>query len=223
MSETIISVNRDVQAKQRQAAGELRSALGLRGTLVVNILSSPGAGKTRLLEATCRHWGERWKSAVLVGDIATDRDAKRLEPWVPVRQLTTGGACHLDLTLVQRGLASLPDEQYDFLFIENVGNLVCPASHDLAEHLRVVLLSTTEGDDKPAKYPKMFRTSDLMIISKMDLLPHVPFSVSAATEDARQIRESIDVLPVCAINGEGVAAWCQYLEQRRSRLLQQGA
>jgi hydrogenase nickel incorporation protein HypB len=87
----------------------------------------------------------------------------------------------------------------------------------------VVLLSTTEGDDKPAKYPKMFRTSDLMIISKMDLLPHVPFSVSAATEDARQIRESIDVLPVCAINGEGVAAWCQYLEQRRSRLLQQGA
>lgn len=159
--------------------------------------------------------------AVLVGDLATDRDAERLRPFVPVEQLTTGGACHLELSLVEKGLARLPDESYEFLFIENIGNLVCPASHDLAEHLRVVVLSTTEGDDKPGKYPKMFRTSDAMVISKCDLLPHVPFSVTDATNDARDIMPSIPAFQTCSLTGEGIAEWCDFLQDRRAEHLSQ--
>jgi hydrogenase nickel incorporation protein HypB len=157
--------------------------------------------------------------AVLVGDLETDRDAQRLAPLVPVAQLTTGGACHLELSLVQRGIMALGDPQVDFLFIENVGNLVCPASHDLAEHLRVVLLSTTEGDDKPGKYPKMFRGSQALVITKLDLLPYVPFSVQAATQDARRIQPAIEVLTVCALHGQGIDEWCAYLIRQREALV----
>ncbi len=215
MSQRTIQVNRDVQQERKQQAASLRDELSRQGTLVVNLVSSPGAGKTALLEATAQHWRDRYRMAVLVGDLATDRDARRLEPYVPVQQLTTGGACHLEIDLVQRGLDQLPEERYDFLFIENIGNLVCPASHDLAEHVRVVLLSTTEGDDKPGKYPKMFRTSDLLVVTKTDLLPYVPFSVSNAVADAKQVREDIDSLTVCATKGQGIDAWCQWLERKR--------
>lgn len=215
----VIPVDRDIQAERKQAAEELRNQMAARGTLVVNLVSSPGAGKTTLLEATAQQFKGQRRMAVLVGDIATERDANRLAPFVPVRQLTTGGACHLDLDLVKRGLASLPDEDYDFLFIENIGNLVCPASHDLAEHLRVVLVSTTEGDDKPGKYPKMFRTSDAMIVTKTDLLPHVPFSVDAVLEDASKVRGDLKMLQLCALTGEGIADWCEYLDQQRQERL----
>jgi hydrogenase nickel incorporation protein HypB len=151
--------------------------------------------------------------------VETDRDAQRLRPLVSTVQLTTGGACHLELPLVKRGLAALGDMELDFLFIENIGNLVCPASHDLAEHLRVVLISTTEGDDKPGKYPKMFRTSDAMVISKTDLLPFVPFSPQAVTEDALRIQPELDILLISSLKGTGVESWCQYLiEQRTTRL-----
>ena len=158
--------------------------------------------------------------AVLVGDLATERDAERLRPLVPVQQLTTGGACHLELPLVELGLQRLGDCDPEFLFIENIGNLVCPASHDLGEHLRVVLLSATEGDDKPGKYPKMFRTSDLMVITKTDLLPHIPFSPQAAAADAQAIKAELDVLSVCSLSGEGVNRWCDYLQQRRLAVLE---
>lgn len=219
-SQKSIPVNRDIQSERKRAASEWRETLGSRGTFVVNLVSSPGAGKTSLLEATCRYWGDRWKVAVLVGDLETDRDAQRLQPFVPVRQLTTGGACHLELSLVQRGFKNLCDGDFDFLFIENIGNLVCPASHDLGEHLRVVLLSTTEGDDKPGKYPKMFRTSDLMVVTKTDLLPHVPFSMEAVAKDARLIRSDIDICDVGALKGDGIDQWCNYLERERQRLLE---
>jgi len=214
-----ITVNRDIQAERRAAAADLRGQFTRQGTFVINLVSSPGAGKTSLLEATCQHWREKWKVAVLVGDLATDRDAARLRPLVPVEQLTTGGACHLELSLVERGLAKLPSGPFDFLFIENIGNLVCPASHDLAEHLRVVLLSTTEGDDKPGKYPKMFRTSDVMVVTKTDLLPYVPFSVERCAQDARLIREDLEVIEVSAIQNNGVHDWCQLLETRREAML----
>ena len=219
MNQRTITIDRDIRAERRAEAEELRQSFSAKGKFVVNLVSSPGTGKTSLLEATSRHWNGRWKMAVLVGDLATDRDAKRLEPFAPVRQLTTGGACHLELALVKRGIEQLPDDQYDFLFIENIGNLVCPASHDLAEHLRVVLLSTTEGDDKPGKYPKMFRTSKLMLITKTDLLPHVPFNVDSAAEDARLIQAEMDVLPVCSTAGDGIPQWCDYLERQRDVLL----
>ncbi len=216
---TTITVRRDIALEAKQDAGIERERLGRRGTLVVNLFSSPGSGKTSLLEATARHLAGKNSMAVLVGDLETDRDAQRLSPLVPTAQLTTGGACHLELPLVRRGLEALGDPQVDFLFIENVGNLVCPASHDLGEHLRVVLVSTTEGDDKPGKYPKIFRTSQTMVVTKTDLLPHVPFSVSAVTADARRIQPDLKVFEVCARDNTGIDTWCQYLRQERTTRL----
>jgi hydrogenase nickel incorporation protein HypB len=220
LSQTILPVNRDLLADKKQVAEQLRRQFTQQGTLVVNMVSSPGAGKTTLLQETARHWANRYQMAVLVGDLATDRDAERLRPFVPVEQLTTGGACHLEIPLVKQGLGRLPERRWDFLFIENIGNLVCPAAHDLGEHLRVVVLSTTEGDDKPGKYPKMFRSSHALVISKCDLLPYVPFSVEAAIADACAIQPDLISLAVSSLNGNGVAAWCEFLEQSRSRMLQ---
>ncbi len=217
-----IEVQRDVAEERKQVAAAARAEFTRRGTLVVNLVSSPGAGKTSLLEATAKYWARQENPpsmAVLVGDIATDRDAQRLAPFVPVKQLTTGGACHLEFELVARGFAELPSVHYDYLFIENIGNLVCPASHDLAEHVRVVLVSTTEGDDKPGKYPKMFRTSQAMLVSKIDLLPYVPFTVDAVVTDARRIHGGIEVLEVCSLTDQGIAAWCDWLAEQRTRLV----
>ena len=213
-----ITVARDVQAVAKQSAAEARERFTRQGTLVVNLLSSPGSGKTSLLQATARHWQGQRSIAVLVGDIATDRDAQRLTPLVPAVQLTTGGACHLDLALVQRGWEALAVPDVEFLFIENVGNLVCPSSHDLGEHLRVIVLSVPEGDDKPAKYPKAFRTSQALVINKTDLLPYVPFSIDQAIEDARLIQPRLEVFATSALHDTGIEAWCEYLEQARERL-----
>ena len=218
MTERTINVGQSVMSDAIADADALRMRLARRGTLVVNLLASPGAGKTTLLEATARRLGDG-QMAVLVGDIATDRDARRLAPLAPTVQLTTGGACHLELPLVKRGLAELGEPRVDFLFIENVGNLVCPSSHDLGEHLRVVMLSTTEGDDKPAKYPKAFRTSHALVISKLDLLDRVPFSISAVRDDAQAIQPRLSVFPLCAPAGDGMDGWCRYLEEERLKLL----
>lgn len=215
----VVTVNRDLQAERRQAAAAFRAELTRRGIFCVNLISSPGAGKTSLLQATAQVWPQPEQLAVLVGDIATDRDAERLAPYLSVRQLTTGGACHLDLKLVERGLEELPLDGVKLLFVENVGNLVCPASHDLGEHLRVVVLSVTEGDDKPAKYPKAFRTSQACVISKIDLLPYVPFQLQAATEDARSIQPEMPMFPVSSLTGSGIAEWCEFLRQQRSAAL----
>ena len=218
MTYRTITVARDVQAVAKQSAAEARERFARQGTLVVNLLSSPGSGKTSLLQATARYWQGRRSMAVLVGDIATDRDAQRLTPLVPAVQLTTGGACHLDLALVQRGWEALDISEVEFLFVENVGNLVCPSSHDLGEHLRVIVLSVPEGDDKPAKYPKAFRTSQALVINKTDLLPYVPFSIDQAIEDARRIQPHLDVFATSALHDTGIEAWCEYLEQARERL-----
>lgn len=214
-----IPIQKDIQGQRRAEAEAWRQSLTARGILCVNMISSPGAGKTSLLQAMARHWNGRPKMAVLVGDIATDRDAQRLAPLVPVWQLTTGGACHLELPLVRSGWDQLDQDGIEFLFIENVGNLVCPASHDLGEHLRVVVLSVTEGDDKPGKYPKAFRTSHACVINKIDLLPYVPFSLSAVTEDAHLVRSDLPVMAVSATNGAGVATWCDFLIAQREQLL----
>lgn len=220
MTRRVITVERDLAGAARLLAEPFRVEMAAAGTFVVNVLSSPGAGKTTLLAETARRWGDRVRCGVLVGDIATDRDAQRLAPYVPVIQLTTGGACHLSPALVQRGWERWEDGTPEFLFIENVGNLVCPSSHDLGEHLRVCLLSTTEGDDKPAKYPKAFRTSQAMVISKVDLLPYLPFDPDAASRDARAVQPALDVLPVSALTGEGLDAWCEFLIDRRHAFLE---
>jgi hydrogenase nickel incorporation protein HypB len=214
-----IVVRRDVMADAKADAAVERQRLLDRGTLVVNLVSSPGAGKTALLQATAQYWQGKHSMAVLVGDLETDRDAQRLSPYVPVAQLTTGGACHLELPLVRRGLIALGDPQVDFLFIENVGNLVCPASHDLGEHLRVVMLSVTDGDDKPGKYPKMFRTSHAVVISKIDLLPHVPFQVANAVRDALTVQPSLSAIQLSSLTGSGIEDWCRFLEDARVRLV----
>lgn len=220
MSPITVRLERDILKDARAAAQEFREEMTRRGTLVVNLMSSPGSGKTSLLEKTAQHWGGRMNSAVLVGDLETDRDAVRLAKYVPAAQLTTGGACHLELPLVRRGLEALGDPDLQFLFIENVGNLVCPASHDLGEHLRVILLSVPEGDDKPGKYPKAFRTSQMMLVTKVDLLPYLPFSVDAAVDDALRIQPGLRTLSVSAVEGIGIAEWCDYLEQLRNRMLE---
>lgn len=222
MTMETIPVARDLFSERHQAAEKWRQQLSQRGILCVNLISSPGAGKTSLLQATARYWNGKHKLAVLVGDIATDRDAQRLQPWVPVKQLTTGGACHLELPLVQSGFPIVDDPSLEFLFVENIGNLVCPASHDLGEHLRVVVLSVTEGDDKPGKYPKAFRTSQACVINKCDLLPYVPFNWQAVTEDVRLVHDGMPLLGVSALKGDGIAAWCEFLEQQRQRLLRSG-
>lgn len=215
----VITVGRDVQASERAEAEDFRRAMSERGTLVVNVLSSPGSGKTSLLAATVDQLPASLRCGVLVGDIATDRDARRLASHVPVVQLTTGGACHLEFPLIAAGWRALGEPALDFLFLENIGNLVCPASHDLGEHLRILLLSTTEGDDKPAKYPKAFRTSHAMVISKIDLLPYVPFDVERAIADARTVRADLQAFPVSVRPPQGLDGWCAYLLEQRERLL----
>ena len=219
MTTKTIPVGQDVLSPAKQAARELREEFTRRGIFIVNIVSSPGAGKTSLLEATAKYWTDQRKISILVGDLATDRDAERLSPYAPTVQLTTGGACHLEMPLIKKGLDQLGSLDCEFLFIENIGNLVCPASHDLGEHLRVVVLSTTEGDDKPGKYPKMFRTSNVLVITKTDLLPYVPFSVEAAIADARLIQPDLQTVSLCARSGEGISDWCTLLEAARERML----
>lgn len=215
----VITVRRDVQAAVHGRADDFRRALTERGTLIVNVLSSPGSGKTSLLAATADLLQGKSRCAVLVGDIATDRDARRLADHAPAVQLTTGGACHLEYPLIEQGWRALGEPEVEFLFIENVGNLVCPASHDLGEHFRVLLLSTTEGDDKPAKYPKAFRTSHVLVVSKVDLLPYVPFDVDRAADDARSIQPDLAVFATSTRPSAGLDAWCNYLVERRQRMI----
>jgi hydrogenase nickel incorporation protein HypB len=223
MTQQTIDVKQDIRAQRRAAAERFRRTMENQGTFIVRLLSSPGAGKTTLLEKTAQRLGRDYSIGVLVGDVETERDAERLAPFAPTKQITTGGACHLELPLVERALPELGDQSFDFLFIEDVGNLICPASHELGEHVRVIVLSTTEGDDKPGKYPKAFRTSQVVVISKLDLLPHVPFSVDRAAADALSVQPDLKVLPVCAPTGDGIEKWCEFLECRRRDVLKRTA
>jgi hydrogenase nickel incorporation protein HypB len=219
MTTRTIELKRDIRAEQLAAANRFRAKMTCQGTLVVRLLSSPGSGKTKLLEETARRLTCEHTVGVLVGDVETRRDAERLLPFAPTVQITTGGACHLEIPLVERAFLELNGQEFHFLFIEDVGNLICPASHDLGEHVRVILLSTTEGDDKPGKYPKAFRTSEVLVITKTDLLPYVPFAVEKAETDARRIQPGLDVFPLSALTGDGVEAWCAYLETERDTLV----
>jgi hydrogenase nickel incorporation protein HypB len=196
-----------------QVAAHNRAHFDAHGVLAVNLMSSPGSGKTSLLEATIRALQGELAVAVIEGDLATENDAARIRACgVPAVQITTGNACHLDAQMVHEALHELPLRGLDILFIENVGNLVCPASFDLGAHLDVTLLSVTEGDDKPAKYPVMFRAGDLTLITKVDLLPHIEeFSVERARESLRQVGFGGRILEVSKRGGDGLAAWLDWL------------
>jgi len=184
-------------------------------TLVVNITSSAGSGKTTLMQKTAEKLKDKFTMAVMVGDLETERDADRIrETGIFALQIVTGGICHLEAQMVHQVLDRFDLENIDLLFIENVGNLVCPASFDLGEDYRVTLMATTEGDDKPKKYPRMFLTSDMMLVSKADLLPYLPFSVEAVTKDAREVNHELEVIQISSLTEEGIDAWCNWLIEK---------
>jgi hydrogenase nickel incorporation protein HypB len=183
--------------------------------LVINLCSSPGSGKTTLLQQTGQLLKGKLNMAVLVGDPETERDANRMkESGINALQIVTGGMCHIEAQMILQALDHISLDHVDILFIENVGNLVCPAAFDLGEDYRVTMISCTEGDDKPKKYPRMFLTSELMLVSKADLLPYLPFSVDAVTQDARDINAQIEVITLSALNGSGLDQWINWLEQK---------
>src|SRR5262249_10549704 len=185
------------------------------GVRVVSLVSSPGAGKTTLLEKTLAYLRLRCRVAALVGDLATENDAARLaRAEVPVRQITTGTVCHLEAAMVERALAGWDLAELDLLFIENVGNLVCPASYDLGEELRLALMSVTEGEDKPLKYPTIFNTSDVAVLTKIDLAAAVEFDLPAARRGIQSVRPGMKVLQVSAKTGQGMEEWLQFLQSR---------
>ena len=198
-------------------AKTIRDKMQAQHTLLINITSSAGSGKTTLMQETARRLKNQLKMAVLVGDLETERDAIRIrEAGIPSLQITTNGVCHLEAQMIYQSFAHLDVSGLDLLFIENVGNLVCPAAFDLGEDFRVTLLATTEGDDKPKKYPRMFLTSELMLVSKADLLPYLPFSVEAAIKDAREVNPEIETITLSSTSGQGMDEWCNWLLERVS-------
>jgi len=196
-------------------ADSIRNKVAEKGILMVNIVSTAGSGKTTLMQETVKALKDKYKMAILVGDLETERDADRIrEVGGHALQIVTGGICHLEAQMVWQAMESMDLEDVDILFVENVGNLVCPASFDLGEDYRVTLISTTEGDDKPKKYPKMILTSDLLVVSKSDLLPYLPFSVEAVEKDAREVNPDIDVLPLSCLKGQGLEGWLDWIDSK---------
>lgn len=210
-----VPLERKVLSENDRIAAELRNRFAELGILCLNLVSSPGAGKTSLLERTLEAFASGRRVAVLTGDIQTDNDAVRLARYgFPAQQITTGGTCHLDARMIERALATWRLEELELLFIENVGNLVCPSSYDLGEAAKIVVLSVTEGEDKPLKYPAMFAKSDVLVLNKTDLLPYVPFKLAKARECARQVHPGIEILEVSCLTGEGLLEWYRWLENR---------
>ena len=212
---TEVTVRQKILADNAAAAAALRARFHGARTLVVNLISSPGSGKTTLLEATVRALASRLRLGAIEGDIATERDADRLRRLgIPAHQILTGGACHLDARQVSRALEEHDPGPLDMLFIENVGNLVCPTSYDLGEDFKVALLSVTEGEDKPFKYPSIFAKAAVTVVTKADLLPYVSFKLDDARAQVAALRPGGALLVTSATTGHGIAEWCALLEQR---------
>jgi hydrogenase nickel incorporation protein HypB len=210
----IVEVRQGILKKNDLLAAELRRRFRAAGVYVVNLVSSPGAGKTALLERTLAALRPRARVAALVGDLATERDAERLRgSGAPVRQITTGTVCHLDAEMVERALADWDLGALDFLFIENVGNLVCPASYDLGEDLRVVLMSVAEGEDKPLKYPTIFNGADLALLTKVDAAEVLGFDRPAALRSIAEVRPGLEVIDTSARRDDGIDRWLHRLEE----------
>ncbi len=214
----IVDINRSLFAANDAMARSNREHFDADGVVTLNLISSPGSGKTTLLEHTIDRLGTEIAIGVIEGDIETERDAQRIRAkGVPAIQLTTGGACHLDASMIHRAYHQLQKEEgggrLDLLVIENVGNLVCPATFDLGEHQRIVLVSVPEGPDKPAKYPKAFTSSQVFVITKTDLLPYFDFPVEEATREALVLNPALNVMAFSSTTGEGFDAWLDYLRQ----------
>jgi hydrogenase nickel incorporation protein HypB len=211
----IVEVRRNILKKNDIAAAGLRERFRAAGTFVTTLVSSPGAGKTTFLERTLASLRPHRRVAALVGDLATENDADRLRrSGAPVRQIVTGTVCHLDADMVAGALDDIALSDVEHLFIENVGNLVCPASYDLGEHLRAVLVSVTEGEDKPLKYPPIFNTADLVVVTKIDLADAVAFDRAALLRNIESVRAGIPVIELSSRTGQGFPTWMSLLEER---------
>jgi hydrogenase nickel incorporation protein HypB len=209
---SVVTIERKVLEKNDQLAAENRDALTRLGVFSINMVSSPGAGKTTLLERTIAALGGRLRISVVEGDVQTDLDAQRVARYgVPVVQIVTNGGCHLEARLVRDALAQIDLSDTDVLVIENVGNLVCPANFDLGEDLKVVVLSVTEGDDKPLKYPAMFQRASVLIINKIDLVPYVDADVATIRRHARLVNPDLQIFETSCRTGEGIAEWAAWL------------
>ncbi|MDH3329808.1 MAG: hydrogenase nickel incorporation protein HypB [Desulfobulbaceae bacterium] len=214
----IVDVHESLLAANTKQANENKHHFESMGAVAINLISSPGSGKTTLLEHTIQRLRNEFKIAVIEGDIETERDADRIrKQGAPAVQITTGGACHLDARLVHKGLHQLQHEsemeKFDIIFIENVGNLVCPATFDLGEHERIVLISVPEGSDKPAKYPKAFTSSQGFLITKVDLLPYFDFSLEEAESEALKLNPKLKILELSSTTEKGFEDWLDYLRQ----------
>lgn len=211
----VVEIAGNLMRKNDATARRLRERFAERGTLVVNLLSSPGSGKTTLLEETLRRVAKRHSAAALVGDQATENDAQRLaRSGVEVRQITTGAECRLDAAMIVKALDGWETRPLDALFIENVGNLICPAEYDLGEDLRVVLFSVTEGEDKPLKYPLAFNTSQIVLVTKSDIADAVGYDRTAATASIRQVNPQARIIELSVRSGKGIDEWIALLEDR---------
>jgi hydrogenase nickel incorporation protein HypB len=211
----LIQVRENVLKLNDCLARNLRRRFNDAGVFVVSLVSSPGAGKTEFLEKTLTVLAPDFRVAALVGDLATENDAARLaRSGVPVKQIVTGTVCHLEAAMIEDAIAGWNLENLDFLFIENVGNLVCPSSYDLGEEMRLVLMSTTEGEDKPLKYPTIFNTADVAVITKMDLAKAVEFDVEIARESIERVRPGMEIFQLSAKTGKGMSAWMSWLKEK---------
>lgn len=210
-----ISIETDILAKNNRYAAGNRNLFQRNGVFALNLVSSPGSGKTTILERTLADLSPKLRCAVIEGDQQTDNDARRIAATgVPVRQINTGAGCHLDAHMVGHALEELPVDDLDILFIENVGNLVCPAPFDLGEAHKVVVLSVTEGEDKPLKYPQMFHAADVLLLNKIDLLPYLDFEVEKCLDMARLVSPAIRIFELSARTGEGMNAWYEWVQGR---------
>ncbi|WP_425059548.1 Hydrogenase maturation factor HypB [Sporomusa carbonis] len=217
-----VKVMAQILDKNDKLAREINQQLTARGIYALNLLGSPGAGKTALLEATISRLKNEVKLAVIEGDLYTDKDKDRIaRHGVPVFQINTAGGCHLDATMVEQALASLDLSGIELLIIENVGNLVCPANFNVGEHAKVVVLSVTEGEDKPLKYPLVFQESSAVVLNKIDLLPYTNFNLDTATADIKTINSGIQLFNISCRSGEGLHEWCCWLKGMASTVSRQ--
>ncbi len=215
---SVITIERKILEKNDEVAGQNRDIFLRHGIFAINIVSSPGSGKTSLLERTLTHLKKKLEVAVIEGDVQTDLDAQRISALgVPAVQIVTKGGCHLEASLVKEALASVDLSGVQLLIIENVGNLVCPANYDLGEAVKVVVASVTEGDDKPLKYPTMFRNASVMVINKVDLLPYVTCKIDVLKRNALSVNPSLKVFETSCVTNAGIAEWCDWLQKNASK------
>lgn len=206
---------KNILDRNQNKADEVRKLLELKKVLMVNVISSPGAGKTTLLERTCEELGEKFRLGIVEGDITTDRDAQRLKKYnIPIVVINTEGGCHLDSHSISKVLGYFDLDKLDVLFVENVGNLICPSQFDLGETFKLALVSTTEGDDKPDKYPMLFREAKAVLLNKIDLVPYTNFNYNNFRSDLKKINANIPLFEVSCTRGDGLKEWFDWITEK---------